>query len=149
MSKYFGDLMNHKIREDKMLLKLLVNSQNVQSPEWTKFFNFFKFSRFLKCSKFKSCQITILKYSYVTKWCNHMNSCHSKDFKLVLKPYDAIWYNHIIVLWKCKDKNENARTKMKMQGQKGKCKDNIKSYSLDRFEQVEWSKTNFWKWTSF
>ena len=24
-----------------------------------------------------------------------------------------------------------------MQGQKGKCKDDIKSYSLDRFEQVE------------
>ena len=30
---------------------------------------------------------------------------------------------------------------MKMQGQKGKCKDDIKSYSLDRFEQVERSKT--------
>jgi hypothetical protein len=29
---------------------------------------------------------------------------------------------------------------MKMQGQKGKCKDDIKSYSLDRFEQVEQSK---------
>ena len=29
---------------------------------------------------------------------------------------------------------------MKMQGQKGKCKDDIKSYSLDRFEQVERSK---------
>ena len=28
-----------------------------------------------------------------------------------------------------------------MQGQKGKCKDNIKSYSLDRFEQVERSKS--------
>ena len=27
-----------------------------------------------------------------------------------------------------------------MQGQKGKCKDDIKSYSLDRFEQVERSK---------
>ena len=32
-------------------------------------------------------------------------------------------------------------TNMKMQGQKGKCKDNIKSYSLDRFEQVERSKS--------
>ena len=30
---------------------------------------------------------------------------------------------------------------MKMQGQKEKCKDDIKSYSLDRFEQVERSKT--------
>ena len=30
---------------------------------------------------------------------------------------------------------------MKMQGQKGKCKDDTKSYSLDRFEQVERSKT--------
>ena len=30
--------------------------------------------------------------------------------------------------------------KKKMQGQKGKCKDDIKSYSLDRFEQVERSK---------
>ena len=29
---------------------------------------------------------------------------------------------------------------MKMQGQKGKCKDDIKSYSLDSFEQVERSK---------
>ena len=29
---------------------------------------------------------------------------------------------------------------MKVQGQKGKCKDDIKSYSLDRFEQVERSK---------
>ena len=28
-----------------------------------------------------------------------------------------------------------------MQGQKGKCKDDIKSYSLDRFKQVERSKT--------
>ena len=28
-----------------------------------------------------------------------------------------------------------------MQGQKGKCKDDIKSYSFDRFEQVERSKT--------
>ena len=38
---------------------------------------------------------------------------------------------------------QNARTKRKMQGQKGKCKDDIKSYSLDRFEQVERSKTTF------
>ena len=75
-----------------MLLKLQVNSQNVQNTQWSKFF---KFSKFFKCSKFKSCQITILKYSYDTKWCNHINSCHSKDFKLVLNPYDAIWYNHI------------------------------------------------------
>ena len=30
---------------------------------------------------------------------------------------------------------------MKMEGQKGKCKDDIKSYSLDRFEQVERSKS--------
>ena len=29
---------------------------------------------------------------------------------------------------------------MKMQGQKGKCKEGIKSYPLDRFEQVEQSK---------
>ena len=43
--------------------------------------------------------------------------------------------------WKCKDKNENARTKRKMQGQKGKCKDDIKSYFLDRFEQIDQSKT--------
>ena len=32
---------------------------------------------------------------------------------------------------------------MKVQGQKGKCKDDIKSYSLDRFEQVERSKKKF------
>ena len=32
---------------------------------------------------------------------------------------------------------------MKMQGQKGKCKDDIKSYSLDRFEQVERSKIKY------
>ena len=32
---------------------------------------------------------------------------------------------------------ENARTKLKMQEQKGKCKDDIKSYFLDRLEQVE------------
>ena len=31
---------------------------------------------------------------------------------------------------------------MKVQGQKGKRKDNIKSYSLDPFEQVERSKIN-------
>ena len=37
---------------------------------------------------------------------------------------------------------ENAKTTMKMQGQKWKCKDNIKSYSLDPFEQVERSKIN-------
>ena len=122
---------------NKMLLKLQVNSQNIQNTQWSKFS---KSSKFLKCSKFKSCQITILKYSYDTKWCDHINSCHSKDFKLVLKPYVAIWYNHIIVLWKCKDKNENARTKRKMQGQKGKCKDDTKSDSLDRCKQVERSK---------
>ena len=28
-----------------------------------------------------------------------------------------------------------------MQGQKGKCKDDIKSYFLDRFEQIDQSKT--------
>ena len=33
-----------------------------------------------------------------------------------------------------------------MQGQKGKCKDDIKSYSLDRFEQVERSKTLTQTW---
>ena len=41
---------------------------------------------------------------------------------------------------KCKDKKENARTKRKMQGQKGKCKDDTKSDSMDRCEQVERSK---------
>ena len=35
---------------------------------------------------------------------------------------------------------QNARTKRKMQGQKGKCKDDTKSDSLDRCEQVEKSK---------
>ena len=35
---------------------------------------------------------------------------------------------------------QNARTKRKMQGQKGKCKDDTKSDSLDRCEQVEQSK---------
>ena len=49
---------------DKMLLKLQVNIQNVQNTQWSKFFKFSKSSKFLKCSKFKSCQITILKYSY-------------------------------------------------------------------------------------
>ena len=38
---------------------------------------------------------------------------------------------------KMQDNNKNARTKMKMQGQKGKCKDDIKCYSLDRFLQVK------------
>ena len=80
---------------NEMLLKLQVNSQNVQNTQWSKFFKFSKSSKFLKCSKFKSCQITILKYSYDTKWCNHINSCHSKDFKLVLNPYDVIWYKNI------------------------------------------------------
>ena len=88
---------------DKMLLKLQVNSRNVQNTQWPKFF---KFSKFLKCSKFKSCQITILKYSYDTKWCNHINSCHSKDFKLVHNPYDD--YVEHIILWKYKDKKEYA-----------------------------------------
>ena len=64
---------------DKMLLKLQVNSQNVQNTQWSKFFKFSKSSKFLKCSKFKPCQIIILKYSYDTKWCNHINSCHSKN----------------------------------------------------------------------
>ena len=97
----FEDLMEQDSKEssprslDKMLLKLQVNSQNVQNTQWSKFYKFSKFSKFLKCSKFKSCQITILKYSYDTKWCNHINSCHSKYFKLVLNPYGAIWYNHI------------------------------------------------------
>ena len=36
---------------------------------------------------------------------------------------------------------QNARTKRKMQGRKGKCKDDAKSDSLDRCEQVERSKT--------
>ena len=36
---------------------------------------------------------------------------------------------------------QNARTKRKMQGRKGKCKDDTKSDSLDRCEQVERSKT--------
>ena len=35
---------------------------------------------------------------------------------------------------------QNARTKRKMQGRKGKCKDDTKSDSLDRCEQVERSK---------
>ena len=39
---------------------------------------------------------------------------------------------------------QNARTKRKMQGQKGKCKDDTKSDSLDRCEQVERSKNLFW-----
>ena len=42
------------------------------------------------------------------------------------KCLDMIWYFY-----------ENARAKMKMQGQKGKCKDDRKSYSLDLFEQVK------------
>ena len=49
----------------------------------------------------------------------------------------SIYVRHDIIL-------QNALTCfdifMKMQGQKGKCKDDIKSYSLDRFEQVERSK---------
>ena len=48
---------------DKMLLKLQVNSQNVQSTQLSKFFKFSKSSKFLKCSKFKPCQIIILEYS--------------------------------------------------------------------------------------
>ena len=36
---------------------------------------------------------------------------------------------------------QNARTKRKMQGRKGKCKDDTKSDSLDHCEQVELSKT--------
>ena len=46
---------------------------------------------------------------------------------------------------------ENARTKMKMQGQKEKYKDDIKTYSLDRLEQVERSKigSNFLYFTNF
>jgi hypothetical protein len=35
---------------DKMLLKLQVNSQNVQSTQLSKFFKFSKSSKFLKCS---------------------------------------------------------------------------------------------------
>ena len=93
------------------MLQEQVNFQNVQNTRWSKFFKFSKASKFLKSSKLKSCQITILKYSYDTK------------------------LHFLIVLWKFKDKNENARTKMKMQGQKGKCKDDIKSYFLDHFEQ--------------
>ena len=38
---------------------------------------------------------------------------------------------------------------MKVQGQKGKCKDDIKSYSLDCFEQVERSKITYNFWTKF
>ena len=67
---------------DKVLLKLQVNSQNVQNTQLSKLFKFSKsskFSNFLKCSKFKPCQIIILKYSYDTKWCNHINSCHTKN----------------------------------------------------------------------
>ena len=52
------------------------------------------------------------------------------------KCLDMVWYF-----------NENARTKMKMQGQKWKCRDKkenagTKSYSLDRYKQVGWSKIN-------
>ena len=38
---------------------------------------------------------------------------------------------------------------MKIQGQIGKCKDDIKSYSLDCFEQVEQSKRPHNFWTKF
>ena len=34
----------------------------------------------------------------------------------------------------------NLSKQHKMQGRKGKCKDDIKSYFLDRFEQVEQSQ---------
>ena len=56
---------------DKMLIKLQVNSQYVQNTQ---------LSKLLKCPKFKQCKIIILKYSYDTKWCNHINSCHSKNW---------------------------------------------------------------------
>ena len=52
-------------------------------------------------------------------------------------------HNSEILIWHKDDFwyfYENERTKMKMQGQKGKSKDNIKSYSLDHFEQVKRSK---------
>ena len=82
--------------------------------------------------------------------------------------YDSIWFSNMSKLvlncnmtkfcyiWvngtKCKDKKENARTKRKMQGQKGKCKDDTKSDSLDCCEQVERSKTFLilypWSWNS-
>ena len=70
-----------------MLLKLLVNSQNVQNTQLSKFFKFSRSSKFLKLN--------------LSKW------------------------------------NE-------MQGQKGKCKDDTKSDSLDRCEHVERSKTYFY-----
>ena len=76
---------------DKMLLKLQVNSQNVQN---TKFSKFSKSSKFLKCSKFKPCQIIILKYSYDTKWCNHINPCHSKN---LLNMYGLVPWELIIL----------------------------------------------------
>ena len=39
------------------------------------------------------------------------------------------------------NKTQKNHSFMKMQGRKGKCKDDIKSYSLDRLEQVERSKS--------
>ena len=101
-----------------------------------------KSSKFLKCYKIQ------IMSNHNPKILIHMiqnDAIISKDFKLVLNPYDAIWYNHINLCQTCLDIfwcfYENGRTKRKMQGRKGKCKDDIKSYSLDRFEQVERSKT--------
>ena len=91
--------------------------------------------------RLKILPIPRLKYSF--KPLNTVQ-CDEFIFLTCLNFFKMSWHV-LIFLWKCKDNNENARTKMKMQGQKGKCKDDIKSYSLDRFEQVERSKTQkFW-----
>ena len=99
-----------------MLLELQVNSQNVHNTQWSKFFKK-KSSKFLKCYKIQ------IMSNHNPKILIHMiqnDAIISKDFKLVLNPYDAIWYNHINLCQTCLDIfwcfYENGRTKRKMQG---------------------------------
>ena len=71
---------------DKMLLELQVNSQNVHNTQWSKFFKK-KSSKFLKCYKIQ------IMSNHNPKILIHMiqnDAIISKDFKLVLNPYDAI-----------------------------------------------------------
>ena len=126
---------------DKMLLKLQVNFLNVQNTQCSKFFHFSKSSKFLKCSKLQSCQnhnseklqndasisiLSLKKFKTCPKplWCNLIN-------KSIYVRNDVI-LQHLLTFFDCF---------MMMPGRKWKCKDDIKSYSLDRFEQVKWSKT--------
>ena len=56
---------------NKMLLKLQVNSQAVQSTQLSKFFKFSKSSKFWKCSKFKDSKFkTCLNLFRIIRWRN-------------------------------------------------------------------------------